>query len=250
MNFKAAHLYQLNEYKKSVMIYYLVVVLVFLFFGVTMSVAGESDFTSTGGIEMSSVIFLFVCGLNSFKETFLMLMQNGISRKTMFISRIAAMGILCTGMMVIDRFVVGVISAISDNSSSFRISGMYEQMFYFRTKDMGLLQRNLEGIVFTLCFYFASIAVGYFITAAYYRMNKTLKLAVSVGLPVSVFFILPIVDATITNGRITRFIGYVFGTVFGVNKQQPLNFMVSCVIAAGVFFGLSWLLIRKAVDKK
>ncbi len=250
MNFKAAHLYQLNEYKKSVMIYYLVVALVFLFFGVTMSVGGESDFTSSGGIEMSSVIFLFVVGLNSFKDTFLMLMQNGISRKTMFLSRIAAMGILCTGMMIIDRFVVGVIGAFANTGSSFRISGMYEQMFYFRTKDMGMLQKNLEGVLFTLCFYMASIAVGYFITTAYYRMNKTLKLAVSVGLPVSFFFILPIVDATITNGRINKFLGYLIGSVFGVNKQQPFNFMVSCVISAAIFFGLSWLLIRKAVDKK
>lgn len=250
MNFKAAHLYQLNEYKKSVMIYYLVVVLVFLFFGVAISVGEESNFTSTGGVEMSSVIFLFVCGLNSFKETFLMLMQNGISRKTMFLSRIAAMGILCMGMMLIDRFVVGIISAVADNGSSFRISGMYEQMFYNRAKDLGLVQKNLEGIIFTLCLYIAGIAVGYFITAAYYRMNKTFKLAVSVGLPVSIFFILPIVDATITNGRISRFLGYLFGTVFGVNKQLPFNFMVSCIVAACIFFGLSWLLIRKAVDKK
>jgi hypothetical protein len=179
-----------------------------------------------------------------------MLMQNGISRKTMFLSRIAAMGILCTGMMIIDRFVVGVIGAFAVNSTSFRISGMYEQMFFKRVKDLDFLQKNLEGVLFTLCFYIASIAVGYFITTAYYRMNKPLKLAVSVGLPVSVFFILPIVDTTITNGRINRFIGYMIGTVFGMNKEKPFNFMVSCIIAACIFFGLSWLLIRKAVDKK
>ncbi len=250
MNFKAAHRYQLMEYKKSVMIYYLVLALVFLFFGVMISVGEDSGFVSTGGIEISSVIFLFVVGLNSFKETFLMLMQNGISRKTMFLSRIAAMGVLCTVMMVIDRFVVGIITPLANNSTSFRISGMYEQMFYNRAKDLNFVQKNLEGVIFTLCFYIASMAVGYFITTAYYRMNKAVKLAVSVGVPVGLFFVLPIVDATIAKGKFSEFLNFLAGDVFGMNKELPFRFTISCIVSACIFFGLSWLLIRKAVDKK
>ncbi len=250
MNLKAAYRYQLNEFKKSIMVYYLVVILVILFFGVTVSFAEGSNFQSSGGIEMSTVIFLFVVGLNSFKETFLMLLQNGISRKSMFYGRLAAAGLLCTGMMVIDRILVTIIKGLIGESSTFRITGLYEEFFYNRTKELGFLQSNLEGILFTLCFYLLAFSFGYFITTAYYRMNKAAKIAVSVGLPTGFFFVLPVVDSTITNGRISRFIGYMFGTVLGLKKNQPLNFYISSLVAACVFLGLSWLLIRRAVDKK
>ncbi len=250
MNFKAAHKYQLNEYKKSVMIYYLVVFLVIIFFGVAISIGEEGNFQGTGGLEMATVIFLFVVGLNSFKETFLMLIQNGISRKTMFLSRIGASGILCTVMMVIDRIIINGIGKLAGENPRFQLVGFYEQAYFERSGELGFLQRNMEGILYTLCFYLASVAVGYFITSAYYRMNKAFKIAVSVGVPVSFFFIMPIVDLAITEGRISRFIGYVVGTIFGMDKEHPYNFIVACLISTIVFYGLSWLLIRKAVDKK
>ncbi len=250
MSLKAAYRYQLSEYKKSVMIYYLVVVLVILFFWGSVSFAEGSNIQSTGGIEMSTVIFLFVMGLNSFKETFLMLLQNGISRKTMFYGRLAAAGILCTGMMIIDRVLVTVIKGMIGENSSFRITGLYEEFFYKRTQELGFLQESLEGALFTLCFYIIAFSFGYFITTAYYRMNKTAKIAVSVGVPTGFFFVLPVVDSTIANGSISRFIGYMFGTVLGINKDHPYNFVISSLVGACIFLGLSWLLIRKAVDKK
>ena len=64
---------------KSAIIYYgafifilMVLISLYIFGGrVTMS-----------GIEVSTVIFLFVCGLNSFKSNFYFAKSNGISRKT------------------------------------------------------------------------------------------------------------------------------------------------------------------------
>ncbi len=250
MNVKAAYRYQLSEYKNSVMIYYLIVVLVIVFLGVTVSTSEGSFFNSTGGIEMSSVIFLFVVGLNSFKETFLMLLQNGVSRKSLFFGRLASVGLLCTGMMVIDRIMVTVITGVIGENESFRVAGLYEEFFYERTKELSPLLMNLEAVLFTVCVYMAAFALGYFITTAYYRMNKALKFAISVGLPVSIFAVLPIVDSTITKGRISRFFGYVFGSVLGLNKDQPYNFVVASLVATALLLTFSWLLIRTAVDKK
>lgn len=250
MNLKASFKYQIDEYKKSVMLYYLIVILVILFFAVSVNFTSNNHFSSQGGIEGATVIFIFVAGLNSFKETFLMLLQNGVSRKTMFFGRLAATGILCGGMMVIDRLILAIIGVIVGDSQSFSISGLYEEFFQGRIESLGFLQKNLEAILFTLCCYFMAFALGYFITTAYYRMNKLLKIVVSVGVPVSLFFILPLVDSTITNGRIARFIGYMIRTVYGLGKDHPYNFMISSLVTMIVLFGLSWILIRRAVDKK
>lgn len=249
MNVKAAYRYQLSEFKKSVMIYYLVVALIIIFFG-TMVSFNDSQFNSTGGIEMSSAIFLFVLGLNSFKETFLMLLQNGVSRKTLFLGKLVSAAILCTGMMAIDRILVAIITGLTNGNNTFRVMGLYEEFFLERTKELSPLIKTLEGLLFTICCYIVAFSIGYLITTAYYRMNKAAKIAVSVGLPVTLFFILPVVDSTITNGKISKFIAFMFGTVLGLRKDQPYNFIAASLVAAVLFLAISWLLIRKAVDKR
>jgi hypothetical protein len=74
MQTKASFRYQLNDLKKPVMVYYFVLalVMIFLFLGIglVISVAEDSgsiSSTSTGfsGLELGTIIFLFVCGLNS-----------------------------------------------------------------------------------------------------------------------------------------------------------------------------------------
>ncbi|HKL79281.1 MAG TPA: hypothetical protein VJ888_02465 [Mobilitalea sp.] len=249
MNLKTSILYQTKESKKAVMIFYLVVVLVIAFFAITIQLNEPSNFESTGGIEMSSMIFLFVVGLNAFKETFLMLMQNGVSRKTMFVSRIASFGILCTLMAIIDRIIVSILLPFSKQSSKINISGMYEQMYADRAAEVNAFQQNLEGILLPIFMYIASIAIGYFITVAYYRMSKPGKVAVSVGLPVSIFFIIPVVDTTITNGWINRNLVKAISFMFGFKYDNPYYAIISCIIGACLFFGLSWLLMRRAIDK-
>ncbi len=72
-------------------------------------------------------------------------------------------------------------------------------------------------------------------------------MAVSVGLPASIFFVLPVVDATFAQGEISRFVGFMFGTVFGLNKAQPYTFYFTGLLTACLFFGLSWWVNKRAM---
>ena len=108
MDIKATTKYQINEYIKSIKIFYLVVILVIALFGVLINTSASSNFRSTGGIEGSAMIFLFILGLNSFKETFLMMLQNGTTRKSMFIGRLLTISVTSVFMAVVDRFIVNV----------------------------------------------------------------------------------------------------------------------------------------------
>lgn len=249
MNLKAATLYQVKDYKNSVLIYYLVVVLVVTFSLITISAGDSSTFTSTGGIESATSIFLFVAGLNSFRESFLMLMQNGISRKTMFISRVISVGILSVIMAIIDRILIFLMGLVNTGNDRIEISGLYEHFFADHAAGLNALQRGLEGILLAIVLYLASVAFGYFITAAYYRMGKASKIAISVGVPVGIFFVLPIIDATMAGGRIFRFIAKVLKLIFGFGEADPYNLILSCFVAFVIFFGLSWLIVRNAVEK-
>lgn len=250
MNIKVATKYQLNEYMKSVKIFYLVVVLVMLFFGITTQFNIPITFDSGSGIETTSMIFLFILGLNSFKETFLMMLQNSTTRRTMFLSRLIT--ILATGvfMAIVDRFIVNLAGLLNDMSGRFYIKGMYEMIFERRAASLHIIVMNLEAVLITIGVYTVAMLGGYFITVAYYRMSKAAKIAVSIGVPASLMILLPIVDFAFFKGRLTNAVGRMFEFIFGGTTGNPYNLLVSCILLIIVALGLTWLLIRKAVDKK
>lgn len=249
MNIKAVTKYQINDYIKSIKVFYLVIILVMAFFGVITTTDSSGNFYGGGGVEGSTTIFLFILGLNSFKEAFLMMLQNGITRKTMFISRLITIFSTSVLMAVIDRFIVNLAGLLNDISDSFHFNGMYEMLFEKREASLNIVAINIEAIVITIGVYAATMIAGYFITVLYYRMNKVLKIVVSIGVPTSILFILPILDHALFEGKLTKAVGRMFTFVFGGETGNPYNLLISCLIFIIVAVGLIWLLIRKAVDK-
>ena len=65
---------------KSAMVYYLIFIAIVMALCIGNYVGGLKSTMS--GIEFATVIFLFVCGLNSFKSNFYFAKSNGISRRT------------------------------------------------------------------------------------------------------------------------------------------------------------------------
>ena len=86
--------YNIKSSLKSIIIYYLI------FIGVITSIDMLSKFSGgnvySSGLEFSSIIFLFVIGLNSFKENFYFSQANNIPRVDYF--KAAAIAILPIGL--------------------------------------------------------------------------------------------------------------------------------------------------------
>jgi hypothetical protein len=249
MNLKAVYKYQMNEYKKSVLIYYLVFVLGSLFLNTLITLANSSSTVNSNGQEFATFIFIFVVGLNCFKESFLMLLQNGISRKTMFVARIITSLVLCAGMALIDRILNALDSLINRAGGRVVLNGIYEIAFMKRAEGEGWLIKNVEGFFVAFGFYLAAFAVGYLITIAYYRMNKALKVTISVSVPVTLFVVLPFVDSTLTKGSIFKAIVKVLDFPFKAGNGGPGILLLILLAGFALFFAFSWLLMRNAVDK-
>ena len=249
MNMKASLKYQLIDYKKPVMIFYFVIFCVISLFyvGAVITIKGNSsDYTKIGGLEMTTVIFLFVAGLNSFKDTFRMLLQNGVSRKTVFVGNIVTAAIVSFGMAIIDYIILLVGKQISLGNDRLFIEGMFEQLYPAR---VGVDSMLIESLLLNFFLYTSAIAIGYFITILYYRMSKAAKTIVSIGVPVGVFFLMPIIDSTITNGKIMYTIREILDFSFGITKSSPIHAVVTLFLTFILFSALSWLFMRKAVEK-
>lgn len=233
--------------RKSAIIYY------FIFICVVIGLIAVSKGTIImSGIEISTIIFLFVCGLNSFKSNFYFAKSNGISRKT-FIKGLLISSIPITLIMSIIDIIINRIINIFIKSPT-----LYDMSYGSLLGDVGIvygsdwIQINtfsniFNNILFQFSFCLLAYVAGIVINMIYYRSNKYVKVLVSVA---PVMLMIFNTTLTIRNPRLAmklnEFIDYIFGF-------EPLNvfacittFLVITVILSGIAF----LLIRKAVIKE
>lgn len=256
MNIKASYKYQLVDQKRSVIIYYAILLslMIFLMGAIAVTVAHE-DGTITGssmnGMDLATAIFLFVTGLCSFKESFGMLMQNGISRKNIYIGRVLTTITLAFGMAMLDTIILLIFQSVSKISGGIlNYSSMYEQFFYMHSSQISSFQVHVEVLIFDFVLYLTSIALGYLITNMFYRVNKTGKVALGAGVPVVLFVIFPVFDAAVMKGKISMAIAKGLDFAFGFTKQQPGRTFITFIITFLVFSVISWLLVRRADVKE
>lgn len=241
MNIKVALKYRLYDSKKSILVFYLVIASIFALLFIS-SESFDSLNGTTRGIETASAIFLFVFGLNSFKEVFRIFMQNGISRKTLFKSQLLITLIICAVMSFIDNTILLIGKNILTLNKALSYVGIFEMMFGIQINSIGTI---LVSILFCFCIYTVFLSFGYLITTLYYRMNKGQKITVSIGVPTLLNVVLPILDAVILGNTLFKAIGKFFIYAFG----SPLSSILSSIVFTAIFTCLSWLLVKKAVVK-
>jgi len=257
MKIKPILKYQLRDYRNTVLIMYLCVYLFVAFVAISnfkvnaLTLRGEVVHNGIGGVELASFITLFVIALNSFKLFFKFFSVNGISRKTLFCSVATGMGITAAALALIDTFNTWLFSRFTGYESMFMM--IYQERFGEAAAQTGsqamqvtfpMLAQQFLWLVFA---YLWVVMVGFFITNLYYRMNKSTKIAVSIGVPVSLFYVLPFLDQYLWNGVLSRavmsFANFAWGLSNGYNSYIG---MVSMFVFAAVTATLTWLLVRRA----
>lgn len=252
MNIKASYRYQLSDVSKPIFLYYIIVLLVYAALFITLSInhsESGSPYVSGqfNGIEAATAIFLFIMGLCSFKEAFGMMMQNGISRKTIFIGKIITSLTAALAMAFIDQLLTFVFKAFSGfTHNALNYQSLYEQLYVSNATDRDSISLALSNIVFAFLLYLGITTFGYLITLAFYRMNKAGKIIVGVGVPVGLFTVLPIIDYSLTGGRISTAINNFIIFAFGTATGQPLNAFITCILVFLLFNFFIWLMLRRA----
>jgi hypothetical protein len=203
------------------------------------------------GNETAVYIFAFVLGIATFKEPFCLFIQNGVSRKSIFAGQLVTFIVSALIMAILSKALLLLGWILELIEKRYRFTGFFEQLYSARyAGNTNGMQVQLEGFLFNFCFFAAFAAAGYFIAALYYRMNKGLKIAVSVGVPVLFAVVLPIIDSLLVKpfiyDSIFGFISFALGFSNGAN---PYYAVVSSLLGIALLSGLSWLLMRRSVIK-
>ncbi|MDF2819802.1 MAG: hypothetical protein K0R15_243 [Clostridiales bacterium] len=238
--------YQFSRARKSLIIFYGILIGVSIAISILNNAFSPGEAGSSNSIEMSSVIFIFVTGLNSFKSEFNFALANGVSRKTLFISSLLNLFSIATLMTFIDLIIGMIFSKISEYNSLFIgiYSGRYGTLKY-------TAENVLEGILWSVVIYTVVAVIGYLITTLYYRLNKGLKLTISIGVPVFVTIGIPYLDV-VTKGKVSYNIYLFFAKALGIynGASNPYMAVLSGLCAIAIIGGFTYLLIRRATIKE
>ena len=250
MNLQGSFRYQLADHKKSIFIFYLIMFGLYLLFcvGLWIDRAYDQEINSTVnlGEGMTTLIFLFVSGLCSFKENFGMLTQNGVSRKSLLVGRILVMATICLFMALVDKvwyFVGSFLSPLFDDAVK---QTLFLDLLYHRSAEDSMLLLYIKSFFFNYAVYFAVMSAGFLITVIFYRLGKLGKLIAGAGVPALFLIVLPIVDFQFFAGEISRNFWSFVGRVLGIHSGNPWCAVATCLVVSVGLMAIGWILVRRA----
>lgn len=237
MRLKTTSKYFFSDMKYPVLIFYLSIT----FLTVLFSASTDDGNSSFNGTEMMSAIFLFIVGLNSFKKNYLFLLSNGVPRRTQFKSFFLAAITVTVGMAIIDRALGAIFNRLINFNS------LFDMIYQDKTQSTGNI---IISLLWSITLYMGAITLGYFITLAYYRMDKIQKICVSVGVPVFFTMVLPYITYNFCSTATVNWVYNGINTMLGVTGSfgpiSAVAVFLACTILLSV---LSYLLIRRAPVK-
>lgn len=244
MKVKQALKYYAWEAGKTLCIYYIVILcLQVASMILSWALTGHFD-ASNISMDSTTGIFLFVVGLNMFKSPFRLMAQNGISRKTQFVCSVLA----ALGLAVVAALVEWLYSQIAGNAYSSLFLSLYSR------GSLTAGQRTLMNLGWNCLVYLAAFSMGLMLTTLYYRMNKAMKLLVSVGVPGFLIIGLPMMEGFIPNfhGFTSMIYGiaWAFGIDFTTGQIVPIRAMGTLAIISLVAMCCAYLLMRRATLKE
>ena len=255
MNIFASFRYQMADQKKGILIYYLVILAMLLVLGLLMVVLGEAGGGSMyNGLSAVSAIYLFVASLCSFKENFGMALQNGTTRRSLFLGRLCTTGAVCAVMAVADQ-ILTVIASLPRQFLGWNIASqsLFETMYGGALGEpMNPFLLSLCSVAFSFFVMLTASAVGYFITILFYRLNKMGKILVGAGVPCLFTFGIPLLKELgerFLGGRPAEAVVHFFSGIASFLLDQPQNAMLTYFGTFAVFSAFAWLLMRRAVVK-
>lgn len=237
---------------KAAMTYYLIFIVIIIVITLSMSSYDSGVNITMSGVEFATVIFLFVCGLNSFKSNFYFAKSNGVSRSTFIKGLLISSIPLSLIMSIIDIIINRVNNIFVSNPTLYDMSygslvnGM-NNAFNGTWVQSNSFSTILNTILFQFSFYLMAYIVGIVINMIYYRANRYVKVIVSV-IPVALIMFTG--NSSLTNSGLSMKINKFFDYILGFNPINVFACILTFLVIAIILCGASFLLIRKAVIKE
>ena len=232
MKKKGALYFQLDSLKKPVIVFYLIVLAATI---VALALNWNTEEAGVSGLEMATMIFLFVIGCCSFRDDFLFLIQSGVGRRGIFQTHCLAYGLLCLLLSAVDTVFVRVLSAVLASRPGVRYESLASSLLPQMEGALGFL----ANWALLLAVYLFLFSFGYLLGVLSYRGGRKITVLLAVGVPVLFFGGLPaFLIGTSGNPFLARVIQFLFGSYSST--------LATLLVLAVMFHGIGGLLQNRA----
>lgn len=248
MNILSAYKFQIKSWLKGIFIFFSIITAIYLVGLMGNIIADGSSVVS--GQDAALVIFAFIAGIATFSEFFHMLTQNGISRKTISLSKplvaLTASAILTS----VNLLLMQIFTLVPVGNKSINTIYLTEMLYHQYFGNVGSVAGIFTNLLWTFAFCAASITGGGLIAALMYRLPKYGKFLFWGGLWALFVIVLPIIEWFYSDGAIWNVLFDFVLFVTGAGSGNPFAMVITCSVIFAVTSALTWLLMRRMSVKK
>ncbi len=244
---KKALRYQLSDLKLVFICYFAILLFIFAAGFIGLSIVKINIGSGSVSIGMSGAFVCLITGISIFSEHFLMLMQNGFSRKIYFKSSLCTIGIFSVVFAIAEGLMTKLIQVAALSYKNIKVNTSIQMIFPSLHEKLdgtaGFLMNMLLTALMTGCLFL----LGYLVAGIFYRLPKHFKTPFAICLPVTLFVILPLICGLFPSAWNT-FVDILL-TVMGINSNNLILTFLSFIITFILLSAASFAVVRRAEVK-
>lgn len=253
MRLKAAFKFEIREFLTTVLSVYGVMMLINLL-GIAaqkLSWGNVKTNMTLNGAEIILIVTVFIIAAGGFGEDFQMLIQNGVSRKNIFKSKLCAAMLFAVVLSAADRLfllltkLTAYIAGVEKSTES-----IWNQVYPGFADGHSAVITFISMAVLSLAVYLFAYMLGTAISGLIYRLSKRGRTALAIGLPVTAFVIIPLILEYFWDTAVVRWLIAALAAATGYAKGLPYPAIISFAVLACIFGAASWAILRGAVPKE
>lgn len=238
LNIRPAYRYQFGGFLKSAAVFYLIMMAIITVFLISASRLGRNSYSYTNftAYSIATAVFMFVLGIVNIRSDLRLCLQLGVSRRTVFISAIAAVISVSLVLGATGELLTGVTQAAARSIPNCYVSDLY-QLIYLGSPEVALtLVQRILSALFNASLFIGACFFGMFFSLMFWRLNKLWTIIAAIAIP----FVLNGGPALLVK------LGVDLNPFVEWTVSSPFNFILICLAGAAFFAIIDWLLLRRA----
>lgn len=249
MRLKSIIKYNINNVKSAILIYYSIFITIGL---ALILLAKNSDGTITSsGVEMTSVIFIFITGLNFFKENFYFMKSSNVTRKEFLYGTAISMIPIVLIMSIIDIIINRIynIFVVSPTNYDMIYTSLRGENWFSNNNwvQSNSIETLINTFIFQAAVYLVFFSLGFLLSIIYYKCNKLMKVVVSLS-PIALIMIFHVVGVAYPS--LSNKINNIITTIFGFDSMNSYIAVLTCGVLYIILIAISRLLTKKTIIKQ
>lgn len=252
MKLKAAFKFEIRDFLTTVFSVYGVMMLINII-AIVVQLASKNNFKTNmtlNGAEIILIVTVFIIAAGDFRENFQMLMQNGVSRKTIFISKAGTGLMFALILSIADRLFIFLSKIISDLVGVTKSTeSVWIQIYPEFADKHNAVWSFIAFAAVGAAVYICSYMLGTVLSGLIYRLGKGGRTALAIALPVTAFVLVPLLLEIFWETAFVRWLIHTLVTILGLGKGIPYPAAATFTVLSCILGAASWLIIRRAVPK-